>query len=104
VAEGRIKSAAHMETAGRSATSSGQNPQDAVALWNIHWRRRRGFRRDRCEAVFLFALKDQEVIFGWCQLLAQSRHSDCRNECPLLRVKRTSQIAAAMSAYDPNRT
>src|SRR6266566_7982908 len=37
-------------------------------------------------------------------LLAQSRHSYCRNECPLLSVKRTSQIAAAMSAYDPKQT
>jgi hypothetical protein len=36
--------------------------------------------------------------------LAQSRHSDCRNECPLLSVKRTSQIEAAMSAFDPERT
>jgi hypothetical protein len=37
-------------------------------------------------------------------VLAQSRHSDCRNECPLLSVKQTSQIRGAMSAYDPSRT
>jgi hypothetical protein len=38
------------------------------------------------------------------EIAAQSRHSDCRNECPLLSVKQTSQIAAAMSANDPKRT
>jgi hypothetical protein len=36
--------------------------------------------------------------------MAQSGHSDCRNECPLSGLKRTSQIAAAMSAYDPFQT
>jgi hypothetical protein len=35
---------------------------------------------------------------------AQSGHLDSRNECPLLSVKRTSQIEAAMSAFDPKRT
>jgi hypothetical protein len=37
-------------------------------------------------------------------LLAQSGHSDCRNECPLLSVKRTSQFAGIMSPSDPKRT
>jgi hypothetical protein len=36
--------------------------------------------------------------------MAQSRHFDCRNECPLLSVKRTSQFAGIMSASDPKRT
>jgi hypothetical protein len=35
--------------------------------------------------------------------LAQSRHSDCRNEFPLSGVKRTSHDFVAMSAYDPKR-
>jgi hypothetical protein len=39
-----------------------------------------------------------------CRLLAQSRHPDRVGECPLSGVKRTSQIEAAMSAYDPKRT
>jgi hypothetical protein len=81
VAEGRIKSAAHMGTAGWSAIS-----------FEINFLRRRpvsGVGRDRCyrsgliktsdriserEAIFLFAVKDQEVKFGRCLLLAQSRH------------------------------
>jgi hypothetical protein len=41
------------------------------------------------------------VLHRPIELTAQNRHSDCCNECPLLSVKRTSQIAAAMSACDP---
>jgi len=39
-----------------------------------------------------------------CPLLAQSRHPDTLNECPLLGVKRTSRGQALMSAFDPKRT
>jgi hypothetical protein len=34
-------------------------------------------------------------------LLAQSGHSSIEFQCPLLGVKRTSQIRPAMSAFDP---
>jgi predicted 3-demethylubiquinone-9 3-methyltransferase (glyoxalase superfamily) len=37
-----------------------------------------------------------------CPLLAQSRHSQCADECPLLGAKRTSLIGALMSANDHN--
>ena len=37
-------------------------------------------------------------------LLAQSGHSNGAAECPLLGVKRTSQLAGGMSANDPKRT
>jgi hypothetical protein len=36
--------------------------------------------------------------------MAQSRHSDSRNECPLSGVKRTSKFESVMSAFDQNRT
>ena len=39
-----------------------------------------------------------------CLLLAQNGHSDCRNECPLLGVKRTSKFKSVTSAFDPKRT
>src|SRR6516164_4007385 len=38
-----------------------------------------------------------------CPLLAQSRHSSSRQQCPLLGVKRTLLGGAAMSAFDPKR-
>jgi hypothetical protein len=31
---------------------------------------------------------------------AQSGHCDCRNECPLLEVKRTSRFQSGMAASD----
>jgi hypothetical protein len=37
-------------------------------------------------------------------LMAQSRHAQCADECPLFGVKRTSQIRPLMSANDPKRT
>jgi hypothetical protein len=37
-------------------------------------------------------------------LLAQSGHADTLNRCPLLGVKRTSQLLSRMSANDPLRT
>src|SRR4029079_368115 len=43
-------------------------------------------------------------ISGGCPLLAQSRYELLHRTCPLLGVKRTSFIAAHMSAYDPKRT
>src|SRR5271166_6369248 len=36
--------------------------------------------------------------------MAQSRHPDRVGECPLSGVKRTLQIGAAMSVYDPEPT
>src|SRR6478672_8851662 len=36
-----------------------------------------------------------------CLLLAQSRHAQCADECPLSGVKRTSLIRSLMSANDP---
>jgi hypothetical protein len=39
-----------------------------------------------------------------CPELAQSGHSIRAEQCPLLGVKRTSEIEAAMSAYDPKQT
>src|SRR5262249_53511730 len=39
-----------------------------------------------------------------CPLLAQSRHPDALNQCPLLGVKRTLVGGATMSAFDPKRT
>jgi Bacterial extracellular solute-binding protein len=36
--------------------------------------------------------------------LAQSRHGDRAQQCPLLGVKRTSRFLGRMSAYDPKRT
>jgi len=36
--------------------------------------------------------------------MAQSGHPSRAQPCPLLGVKRTSQIKAAMSAFDPKRT
>ena len=37
-------------------------------------------------------------------LLAQSGHPDALSRCPLLGVKQTSHLTAAMSAFDPKRT
>ena len=39
-----------------------------------------------------------------CPLLTQSRHRLLHRTCPLSGVKRTSAIAAHMSAFDPKRT
>jgi hypothetical protein len=39
-----------------------------------------------------------------CPLLAQSGHTVCHPECPLLGVKRTSLPHHKMSAFDPKRT
>jgi hypothetical protein len=39
-----------------------------------------------------------------CLLLAQSRHHDPLNQCPLLGVKRTLDGMSGMSANDPKRT
>ena len=36
--------------------------------------------------------------------MAQSRHSNCRDECPLWEAKRTLQFRGDMSGDDPNRT
>ena len=36
--------------------------------------------------------------------MAQSRHAQCADECPLLGVKRTSLNPSPMSANDPKRT
>ena len=44
------------------------------------------------------------TAMGACPLLAQSGHFVAEFQCPLLGVKRTSQIQAAMSANDPKRT
>src|SRR5262249_16928216 len=41
---------------------------------------------------------------GPCPLLAQSRHPDTHNRCPLLGVKQASGGGASMSANDPKRT
>jgi hypothetical protein len=48
---------------------------------------------DREGQTFVAAFREDPE--AW---VAQSGHSDCRDECPLLSVKRTSQIEAAMSA------
>ena len=37
-------------------------------------------------------------------LLAQSRHLDTLDQCPLSEVKRTSARLSEMSAFDPNQT
>ena len=39
-----------------------------------------------------------------CSLVAQSRHAQCADECPLLGAKRTSLIRFLMFANDPKRT
>ena len=36
--------------------------------------------------------------------MAQSGHPDRVGECPLLGVKRTSQVEAVMSVFDPEQT
>ena len=60
----------------------------------------RGGDRIRREAVFLFVVL---TSLRECLLLAQSGHSDCRNECLLLEVKRTLLERARMSPSDPER-
>ena len=44
------------------------------------------------------------AIIDECLLLAQSRHGDRVQRCPLLGVKRTSRDADPMSAFDPKWT
>ena len=47
------------------------------------------------------------ALKGWRwagPLLAQSRHAQCADECPLLGAKRTSTKCDAMSANDPKQT
>src|SRR6476646_5434395 len=39
-----------------------------------------------------------------CPLLAQSRHAQCADECPLLGAKRTWRGLVGVSANDPKRT
>ena len=52
-----------------------------------------------------------DEVIEWCFLLrcmspvvAQSGHPNCRDECPLSRVKRTSKSKSVTSAFDPTRT
>jgi hypothetical protein len=59
-----------------------------------------GFRRDRCEAVFLYERKAQEVKLGCRSLLAQSGRADFPDGCPVLGVKRTLAGHRGMSAFD----
>ena len=37
-----------------------------------------------------------------CPLLAQSGHADCRPECPLLGVKRTSRLCCGADGWPPS--
>jgi hypothetical protein len=49
------------------------------------------------------AFAAQSADLTSCPLLAQSGHPSLHRTCPLSRVKRTSQLAARMSANDPKR-
>jgi hypothetical protein len=68
-------------------------PDDADRQRDLAW------FEEQIEAVVA-----KTAAVGPCPLLAQSRHAQCADECPLLGVKRTWRGLVSMSANDPKRT
>jgi hypothetical protein len=54
--------------------------------------------------VWAIGAPKEGLVRSECLLLAQSRHTQCADECPLLGAKRTRRELVSTCANDPKRT